>query len=303
MLSILIPEHDCNCTELVGRLSEQCQQETIVFEIIVMDDASSLHLKENRRIADIPGCRFVENTQNLQSGRVRNRLGGMAVYPWLLMLDSDLEIRDDQFIHRYLEVLGKAPVVVGSIVYPTEKPPVEKRLRWVYGRHRESLSVEIRNQNPWKSFPSQNFLIDKKVFEKVPFNEDFHRYGHEDTLFGIALKKQGIPVSFIDNPLIHKGLESSEIFLAKSLIATEKYLTEPSMQEDEVVEQIRIFRVYRQIRQLKLDGLLAWKFSLLEKCLKRNLCGPSPKLIFFDFYRLGHLCRFVRKTDAPSDRI
>jgi glycosyltransferase involved in cell wall biosynthesis len=296
MLSILIPVHNYDCTTLVADLSNQCQNEGIPYEIVVMDDASTEFLETNRRIADMTGCRFLESKVNLQSARVRNRLGKQAVYENLLFLDSDLEVRDALFIHRYVEALGKAPVLVGAIVYRDEKPPVSKILRWKYGRKRECLPLAVRNQQPWKSLSSQNFLMQKWVFDEVPFDESFVRYGHEDTLLGLTLQKKGIPVFYIDNPLIHNGLESSEIFLDKSLVAAEKYVHLPVMRTPEVVQQVRIYRVCELLTKLHLDGLMAFKYRLFRNDLRKQLCGDNPSLLLFDLYRLGHLCEVNRKT-------
>lgn len=295
MLSILIPEYNYDCSKLVAQLVDQCRQADVPFEILVMDDASANCLEANREISKMPGCRFIESEKNLKSARIRNQLGRLAKYPNLLFLDCDLEIRDPLFIRRYLDALGKAPVLVGAIVYQAEKPPISQRLRWKYGSKREVLPLEVRNVNPWKSFSSPNFLMEKAVFERLPFDETFVNYGHEDTLFGLSLKSKGIEVKYIDNPLIHNGLETSEAFLTKCLVAVEKYAMLPVMRSPEVVEQIRIYRFYERIVALKLDGLLAFKFRWLKKCLHKQLCSANPNLILFDFYRLGHLCDFIRK--------
>lgn len=295
MLSILIPEHNYDCSRLVANLADQCLQEGIIYEILVMDDASTLFLKENQVISEMPCCRFLVSKENLQAARTRNRLVAEAQFPYLLFVDSDLEIIDNLFIHRYVEALGTAPVLIGTIQYQSEKPSVSQMLRWKYGRNRECLPLQTRINNPWKSLSSQNFLMEKSVFEEVPFDESFVRYGHEDTLMGLMLKQKGFRISYIDNPLIHKGLETSVAFLAKSLVATEKYATLPIMRTPEVVASIRIYRFYEQISALKLDGLLALKFRILRKCLHKQLCGAHPSLLLFDFYRLGYLCDIIRK--------
>lgn len=295
MLSILIPEYNYDCSKLVAQLADQCRQADVPYEILVMDDASTNCLEANREISKMPGCRFIVSETNMKSARIRNQLGQYAKYPYLLFLDCDLEIRDSLFIRRYLDALGKAPVLVGAIVYQAQKPPISQMLRWKYGCNREVIPLEVRSENPWKSFSSPNFLMEKAVFEQVPFDETFVDYGHEDTLFGLSLKSKGIQVKYIDNPLIHNGLESSETFLSKCLVAVEKYAALPVMRSPEVVEQIRIYRFYQRVVALKLEGLLAFKFRLLKKCLNKQLCGANPNLILFDFYRLGHLCNFIRK--------
>jgi len=294
MLSILIPEYNCDCTRLVRDLADQCLQEKIDYEILVLDDASTNFPMANHQLSSIPGCILSKNEVNMGLACCRNRLAKMARYPWLLILDSDLQVLDNLFIRRYLDVLGKATVLAGGIVSSPEKPDADRMLRWKYSRKRECISAEIRNQNPWKSFFSSNILIEKSVNELIPYDEQFKDYGHEDTILGYRMKKQGFTILNIDNPLLHLGIDLSERFLAKSLMAVEKYLNMPVFQSDDLIKEVRIFRVYRMVEKLRMGGLIAWKFSILEKMLHKNLVGRYPVLLWFDFYRLGYLCLEAR---------
>lgn len=297
MLSILIPEYNCDCTRLVRDLADQCRQEGIVFEILVLDDASPDFPPENNRLSSIPGCFLSINDVNIGLACCRNRLARMARYPWLLILDSDLQVLDNRFIKRYLDALGQATVLAGGVVCSEEKPEADRMLRWKYSRKREGLPAVVRNRNPWKSFFSSNILIGKSVLEQIPYNEEIKDYGHEDTVMGYRMKKQGFTILNIDNPLLHLGIDLSERFLAKSLMAVEKYLDVPIFQSDELVQEVQIFRVYRLVRKMRMDGLVAWKFWILEKMLHKNLTGGHPSLFWFDFYRLGHLCREARSRE------
>jgi len=294
MLSILIPEYNCDCTRLVRDLSEQCIQERIDFEILVLDDASPDFPLENHNLSFIPGCVTTRNEVNVGQASCRNRLAKMARFPWLLFLDSDLQVQDDMFIKRYLEVLGTSNVVSGGLATSPEISDARRMLRWKYGRKRECIPALIRNQNPWKSFFSSNMLIEKSVIERIPFDEQFKDYGHEDTIMGYRMKGQGCSILHIDNPLLHLGIDLSDHFLAKSLTAVEKYFDLPIFQSEELVKEVRIFNVYRLIVKFKLDGLVAWKFGLLRKMLRKNLLGSHPSLFWFDFYRLGYLCQKAR---------
>ncbi|HET9570123.1 MAG TPA: glycosyltransferase [Bacteroidales bacterium] len=294
MLSILIPEYNCDCTRLVRDLADQCLQERIDYEILVLDDASPDFKKENLDLHFITGCIFFKNEVNMSQASCRNSLAKRARFPWLLFLDSDLQVVDIHFIRRYLEVLGQANVLVGGIINSPEKPAADRMLRWKYSRNRECLSAEVRNKHPWHSFFSSNILMEKSVHELIPFDEQFKNYGHEDTLLGYRMKSQGFTILNIDNPLLHLGIEQSEQFLAKSLTAAIKFLDLPVFQTDELVQEIKLFRVYRFIKRLGMEAVIAWKFKILEKLLHRNLTGPHPSLFSFDFYRLGYLCREAR---------
>jgi glycosyltransferase involved in cell wall biosynthesis len=300
MLSILLPEYNYDCTQLVGQLAQQCVQESISFEIIVMDDASKKFKNENRAINALPGCRFVEENENKGIAITRNKLAEMANYPWLLLLDCDLEVLDSLFIRRYLDHLDEAQVLIGSIVYQTERPPIEQRLRWEYGRKRESLPFAIRSQQPWKSMSTPNILMHKTVHERVPFDETVIGYGHEDSCWSYQLRKQGITIKHIDNPLMHKGLDYNDAFLQKSLEATSKYTTPPFNQENALIQQIRLFKVYENLRKRHLDGLVGWLQNKTQSRIRKNLAGPKPSLLLFDFFRLGYLCRLVKFVEAQK---
>jgi len=300
MLSILIPEYNCDCTRLVRDLSDQCLQENIDYEILVLDDASTDFPQENLVLPSIPGCILSINEVNIGLARCRNRLVRMAKFEWLLILDSDLQVFDNLFIKRYLDVLGKESVISGGVVCSKEKPEAARMLRWKYSRNRESLSAEVHNRNPWRSFFSSNVLMQKSVNERIPYDEQFQDYGHEDTIMGYQLKTLGIKVLYIENPLLHLGIDRSDRYLAKSLLAVEKYLDASIFKSEKLVLEVKIFRVYRIIKKMHLDGLVAWKFRILKKLLYKNLMGTHPNLFLFDFYRLGHLCQEARSRSLDS---
>ena len=300
MLSILIPEYNCDCTRLVRDLSDQCLQEKIDYEILVLDDASADFPMENHRLPSIPGCILSINEVNIGLARCRNRLVQMARFEWLLILDSDLQVFDNLFIKRYLDALGQESVISGGVVCSKEKPEAARMLRWKYSLKRESLSAEVHNRNPWRSFFSSNVLMQKSVNERIPYDEQFQDYGHEDTIMGYQLKTLGIKVLYIENPLLHLGIDRSDRYLAKSLLAVEKYLDASVFKSEELVLEVKIFRVYRIIKKMHLDGLVAWKFRILKKLLYKNLMGTHPNLFLFDFYRLGHLCQEARSRSLDS---
>lgn len=290
MLSILIPERNFDCRKLVQDLSFQCNEAEITHEIIVLDDASSLFLVENRQILNLPYCSFVEVNQNCGAARSRNTLAGMASYPFLLMIDCDAEIPDDYFIDRYLENLGKADVIIGGLMYSSEKPSNDRLLRWYYGMNRECIPPKVRNKNPYQSLLSFQFLTRKEIMLKHPFEETVKDYGHEDTILGYEFKRDGISILYIDNPLIHTGLDTNSVFLQKSLQATRKYLNNPIFQNQEIAMSIKLFRVFQKTKKMNLSGFGAKVFMLLRKRMSDNLVGARPNLFIFDCYRLGYLC-------------
>lgn len=268
----------------------------INFEIIVMDDNSSLFVEENRQINQLPCCSLVEHHQHLGAAKARNQLAGMAKYPFLLMLDCDAGVTNPIYIQRYLDTLGEADVIIGGLAYKDTPPEKERMLRWKYGRNRECVPAIERNKFPYRSLLSFQFLIHKDVMVRNPFEETVKDYGHEDTILGHALKKQGIRVLHIDNTLEHLGLDTNTVFLQKSLMAARKFLSNPVFKDSDLADEVKLFRVYRRVRRWGLQPFLRLAFRLFRHLMKRNLLGGNPSLFLFDTYRLGYLC-LVNRLD------
>src|SRR5690606_24025042 len=140
-------------------------------------------------------------------------LAEKAKFDWLLFLDADTFPSSSNFIQHYLEVFStKNSVIFGGIEYP--KNTTENfSLRHKYGTERESLSLEERLKNPYRSFITMGFAIKKEVFETLKFNEKLSGYGYEDSVFGFELQKNNISLLHIENPIIHLNLETNIEFI------------------------------------------------------------------------------------------
>ena len=170
-LSICIPIFNHDCTDLINRLDEQCVQSGINYEIILIDDCSSLHKEANRMLAQLPNVQYTELPQNIGRAAIRNRLAETARFSHLLFMDCDTQIIDSQFIPKYLFAVKEcnADVILGGVCYSDEMPQQPYLLRWVYGKNREERPAHERNLQPYRAFTAFNALIRKEVFEKVRF--------------------------------------------------------------------------------------------------------------------------------------
>lgn len=300
MLSILIPVYNFDCVVLVKELHNQCMELNISFEILVLDDTSTQHKVENRMINDLENCQYIESTIHFGRAKIRNELGRRAKFENLLFIDSDALVDRPDFIQKYIDNKDKAQAVIGGMKY-SENPPKENALRWYYGSQREFIPAETRNKTPYKSLISFNIMLKKSVFGKHPFDEgsiDVEKsgYGHEDTLLGLELKNNNISVLHIDNQLVHDYLETNEGFIANSLIAVEKYVFNPQFQEKEIVEQIKIFRVFEKMKSFRMIGVLSFIFKNFKSLMKKNLFKSNPSIRIFDFYRLSYLAYYYKKN-------
>lgn len=288
MLSILIPTYNYDCTQLVRDLHRQVEQLDINYEIIVADDASPLQ-ECRERIREInawPHCRLLELENNLGRARIRNRLADEAQYEWLLFMDADAEVISDSFIANYLNHTD-VDVVCGGLCHADTLPSPEVSLRYAYEKRADKKrAARFRMQRPYEQFTPFNFMIRRKAFQAIRFDERITEYGHEDTLFGITLGERAVSICHIDNPLRHIGLESNERFLEKTRAA----LRNLAAMEATMQEHSSLIKTYHVLRRTRLSGLVARWFSQREQAITARLTSTRPQLYLFFAYKLGYYC-------------
>jgi len=296
MLSILIPVYNYNIVTLVTQLYRQC---TIIkdfkFEILVFDDGSQLFHKENNYVNTLENCTYTILERNIGRSAIRNLLAQNANYENLLFLDADVQIISDTFILTYLDFISQKnyEIVYGGIVYQSEKPNKNQRLRWIYGNKRESLTAEKRSEQHYLSFLTLNFLIKKEVFKQVCFNENIPNLRYEDLLFSYDLMQAKISVVHIDNQVVHNGIETSDIFLNKTEDSLNglKYLLENHILP---YDYARITKTYHYLKQRKLLYFIVSFYKITRSFLKNNLVSKTPSLFIYDLYRLGYFSTITK---------
>lgn len=298
MLSICIPVYNFDIRPLIRQLNSQLEVLSINYELLLIDDASLPEFKKvNHEVSQFPFIRYIEANAKLGRSKIRNLLAKEAKYPFLLFLDCDSYIPDQNFIRHYLEVINSEAVVCGGRNYPPQYSSSNNILRRVYGGKRECFNAEKRNMRPSHSFMSNNFLIPKVLFEKVTFNEQLNGYGHEDTLFGLELAKAGIKIIHIDNPLTHIGLETSGEFLEKTAQGLENLyqITRKHQSSSELIANIKILRYYNLLQRIRGIRAMGNIYNLLRNRLLKNLTGNRPSLLCFNIYKLGYYCQLNLK--------
>ncbi len=297
MISILIPTYNYNVFSLVENLQNQCKSQNVVFEILVLDDASPKKniVEENSKINSFPHCNFKVLNKNIGRSKIRNLLADKAKFNWLLFLDADTFPSSSEFIAKYLDAFSnKASVIFGGIAYPNTDSE-NFSLRHKYGSERESLPLIERHKNPYRSFITMCFAIKKEVFQKIKFNEKLAGYGYEDSVFGYELQKNNIPLLHIDNPVIHLNLENNTDFIKKSQLALQNLLnfyTTGSIDS----ETVKILNIYLKLKKWNLLFTVRGFFTFFRKPILKNLNSSKPSLFLFDLYRLGYLSSLKTKN-------
>jgi len=279
----------CN---LVNALSEQVRQLPVPAEIILIDDCSSDHYRQINELC----CNthnYIKLEKNIGRSAIRNLFLKYAKYHYLLFLDCDSLIISDNFLKSYITEIGrsKPDIICGGRVYDSRKPERTKLLRWKYGIRKESKPAVIRSQKPNASFMTNNFVINRELFETLQFDERLMEYGHEDTLFGFELKKRGIKILHIENTILNGDLEENREYLDKTEKAVRnlKYVLEYTNSNPELIEDITLLRIYFRLRNYK--SLISIMFALTNPAIYYFLSRGYVSIPLFDFYKLGMLNR------------
>ena len=165
-------------------------------------------------------------------------------------------------------------------------------LRWYYGINREVKSAQERATEPYRNFMTNNFVIEKQIIQQIGFNETLEGYGYEDLLFAQNLKKQGISIHHIHNPLLHIGIEKTNDFIKKTANGM-KNLSK-MIRSNQVDDDIKIYRVYKKLDRYKLLWFIELVYVIIKNSIQKNLNSRTPKLNYFDLYKLQHLIKAMK---------
>lgn len=296
MLSILIPTYNHNVYELTHQVHSQAEQLSIPYEILVIDDHSTLFLSENEKIKELSNVQFTILEKNIGRSGVRAMLAENAQFDTLLFLDADVLPGSKMFLANYISQskITSTDVIFGGVAYVKDAPPIENRLRWQYGKNREVKSAADREQNPYFVI-SQNLFISKDCFQKI--NTSLENFYGDDLILSQQLKKGQIKVCHIDNPVFHLGLETSKDYLTKALSAVETIvMLEDKGQLDKDLTKLQ--RSYLHLKKWNCTGLFRAIIGLFTQLMEKNFISERPNLFWFDLYRLHYYIQLKNKKSV-----
>ena len=331
-LSILIPLYNQVGVALATALSKQvvqCAKEeeakrnnkndnedaqsSLGFEIIFADDGSAdIAAKQcNVAIAQLPYCQYIERPQNAGRSAIRNYLAQVAHYKHLLFLDGDVVIDRPNFVETYLAHRTDADVIIGTLHFSrvktacetTEETMEQTKIAKVlyddnlkYRYEQQFLAqhpVKKRMQQPYASFRTTNFMVRRDLLLAYPFDETFHEYGYEDTLFGKQLKEHGATLIHLDNAATIADYEDNATFVAK----TEESLRTLAAHAHQLQGYSTLLHTANKLKCLHLQPLIAFVFKLFKGLLHKNLCSNSPSVFLFNVYKLGYYINLTRSIN------
>lgn len=291
MLSILIPTYNYTVYPLVKALHSLAVNDGILFEIIVMDDSSkdTVTVIENEQITLLSNCRFMRQPQNVGLAENRNTLAREAQYENLLFIDGDGIVVSEYFLKKYLENSVDTDIVYGGRKHPEQVPNNIQKLRWKYGRFVEDTTAAQRNSAIYQKLLFNNTLLKKHCFDKVTFDAELRKYGHEDTLFAYQASLLQLKVKHIDNPVEHGDIDPADVFLKKIKMGLVNIL---SLYKQGKIDAdfVKMLSVYRQFKKTGMKLPAALFYKLFEKTMFNNLTSGKPSLFVFNLYRLSYIC-------------
>jgi len=298
-ISICIPVFNFDVRKLVDDLKKEIEKNDIDAEIILIDDASNDKFKKINSELQKEVKEFIFLEKNIGRSKIRNLFLQYTKGEYLLFLDCDGKITDPNFLKIYIEFLHrniKCNVLYGGRTVSKNLSDKHYILRWKFAVERENLPVLMRNEKPYLSFQTNNFIIKKEILNEVQFNSEFENYGYEDLLFAMDLKSEQIKIHHIDNPIFNNDLERNEIYLAKveeSVESLAKMLKMDSLRHK--ISEIKLVKAYNFLKKIHVESVFLYLFKFPEKRIKENLLSNQPNLRNLDVYKIGLLLRKMKQ--------
>lgn len=290
MLSILVPIYNYNVYPLVVALHKQCTDCEIAFEILCQDDASNSSVNAlNEKVNALSNCSFISLKENVAHRENRNSLANQAKFDYLLFIDGDSIIIHEHYIKKYIDNLLDFDVIYGGRLHPEKCPSNNQKLRWKYGKYIEDKSAANRKKKPYQSLLFNNTVIKKNCFNKVKFDKNIKKYGHDDTQLSYQLSLLKSKVNHIENPVEHGDIDTNLVYLNKTKESLENLI---SLYEEEKIDVkfVRLIQLYHFLKKTKTTFIISKIHSVFEKYVVQNLTGNHPNLFLFNWYRVGYLC-------------
>lgn len=186
-LSILLPSYNNVCVSLVQVLQRQADalsgklDKPFRYEIIVADDGSTdaACIDANRVIGDMLHCRYLRMEQNVGRAQIRNVLISESRGDYVLLIDSDLFLCDDNYLYKY--ATSTADVVYGGtriggegfamVDNEANTENLKGNLRYIYEKKAEpSHRAAFRQLRPNQEISVCNLYARRDIIEAHPFD-------------------------------------------------------------------------------------------------------------------------------------
>lgn len=287
MISICIPVYNYDAGKLIEDLVQQAISSEINIEINILNDGSGISFTQIMRSWSGGVVNYFEFTNNAGRVHARNLLISKSNFENILFLDCDVQLIFENYLESYVqEIIKGYQVITGGTVYQKSFPGKQYSLHWAYGHYMQKNHFNNKDINPYRSFMTNNFLIQKDISKAIGFNESIKNYGHEDTIFGFELEKRNIGIKHINNPVLHASFDTNEIFLAKTRQSVENLSIVNNILGEKNLSNISLIQFYKKIKRYKLMPLFKISTKVLMPIIHKLLIRGKGGIKMLQFYKL-----------------
>jgi glycosyltransferase involved in cell wall biosynthesis len=227
LISVLIPFHGDDPSELLRVLDMQAGQYGLAIEFVLGDDASyggTPALLRSRIFKSKQAVTLIVAPQNLGRARMRNRLAQAASGRHLLFLDADMLPDSPLFLSRYCELVARTDpmIVFGGISLAQTPSSRATALHRSLSLATECLTADERRKNPVVHVFTSNLLVRADIFRQCEFDTGFAGWGWEDVEWALRAGAK-FPVLHTDNPATHLGLYEDAALLGRYETSVENF--------------------------------------------------------------------------------
>lgn len=299
--SICIPVYQRFIDDLVATIVQQAKALHVDYEILIVDDASTGSYQTKNKLLQnkYKQVKYSENPKNVGRAKIRNILANKAVGDYCLFLDCDVKIENPDFLQTYAQAIHKDKVqlICGGCTYKIFKQGRKgKELRYKYGKFVEEVR-ENTNGEIISPFLGCNFVVSKKAFKEISFDESIIQYGFEDVLFAIQFGDHFDEYELINNPVIITDVEENHLYLKKAINAMQNLSILYHQNKILPKNQIRLLMVYEELKTRKLLQPFYNITKSILPVLLMNLNSSNPSLKLFQFFKLYYFIESVLDLD------
>ena len=127
MISILIPSYNFDIYDLVKSIHTQVKKEKIQFQIICIEDGS-INIFSNPEVQKLENVSYQFLNKNIGRSKIRNLLAEKSRFNWLLFIDCDSKINNENYIKTYIKnIKNMNSIFYGATKYQEKTPEKDKK--------------------------------------------------------------------------------------------------------------------------------------------------------------------------------
>lgn len=216
LVSIIIPT--CNRKELLFTLLNSIQKQTYKrYEVIVIEDASTDTTYETVK-EKFPRVKIYSFTKNCGPSYAKNYGFINSKGDFILFLDSDVELIEDNIIERMVELLSEDKTIGqlgGEAVYKKRLKIAVMGRKLISPLRMNTKFVKTTKYTKMKTcdyLPTSSCIMRAEVFRKSGGFDPLYVYPGEDVDLGIRIKQMGYKnIVHFDVGVLHKFSQQSRL--------------------------------------------------------------------------------------------